>query len=210
MCQRAAEPVLGFQALVGGIGEGGAVKTEGVAPGVLGLVHRGIGVGDQVASFGRIFAEQGDADARAHLEVIPATDREGFGDQRQQLARTALEFAMIRDVVDDRDELVPSDAGDGSGLELRLQALPQDLQQIIPDAVPQAVVDGLEAVQIHEQDGQKTVPVAGLLYGLVQLLVQQRAVGQAGERIVSRLIGQLCLVRAQAGLGRTALFDFQR
>ncbi len=68
--------------------------------------------------------------------------------------------------------------------------------------MPQAVVDHLEAVQVQEQDGHLPVPAPGHVQGVGDAVLQQGAVGQAGEQVV---VGDVL----QLGLGAAALGDVQ-
>jgi hypothetical protein len=54
--------------------------------------------------------------------------------------------------------------------------------------VPEAVVDQLEVVQVGEEQCHRTAVAALRVERGGQPLVEQRAVGQAGERIVVRLM----------------------
>ena len=52
----------------------------------------------------------------------------------------------------------------------------------------QRVVDLLEAVEIHEQDGELRAVVLGDADGMLDLLPEVRAVGEPGEAVVQRLL----------------------
>ena len=73
------------------------------------------------------------------------------------------------------------------------QAAGHLLEQGVADMMAQRVVDGLEAVQINEQDGQLGVILGSGIHGLAEALLEQRAVGQAGQCIVVGEIAQLAL-----------------
>ena len=63
-------------------------------------------------------------------------------------------------------------------------------EQLVAGLVPEGVVDGLEAVEVEEQQRQQPrVPAQPVQPGL-EVLAQQRAVGQPGERVVQRLRGE--------------------
>ena len=79
------------------------------------------------------------------------------------------------------------------------QALGHHAQQFVAGVVAQAVVDVLEAVQVHEHQREARAARAGDAHRLLQPLAQQRAVGEAGEVIVPRLALDALLVLAQFG-----------
>ena len=57
-------------------------------------------------------------------------------------------------------------------------------QQLIGDFVAQAVIEQLEAIQIDVQQRQASTALSHALAGFTQALLEQRAVGQAGQLIV--------------------------
>ena len=57
-------------------------------------------------------------------------------------------------------------------------------QQAVPNFVPQGVVDVLEVVQVQKQHRQRCVAALRLCNRLLTALGQQRAIGQASERVV--------------------------
>ncbi|MBB6573965.1 hypothetical protein FHT07_002141 [Xanthomonas arboricola] len=70
------------------------------------------------------------------------------------------------------------------GAPVRTHAPGHRHQQLVAELVAVAVVDGLESIQV-DQHHRKALPVAlGAVDALQHVLVQQHAVGQAGERVV--------------------------
>ena len=57
----------------------------------------------------------------------------------------------------------------------------------------EAVVDGLEVIQIDEQQGNSVVFAFGTLEPLFDPIAEQHAIGQVGQRIVERLVRELIL-----------------
>ncbi len=88
-----------------------------------------------------------------------------------------------------------------------LQARTHQRQQVVADGVPEAVVDLLEPVQVDHHD--RAPAVVGAVDRALQLLGEPAPVGQARERVVVGLPGQL--LQAQL-LGRAQLgvLDHQR
>jgi hypothetical protein len=62
-------------------------------------------------------------------------------------------------------------------------------------AVPEGVVDLLEAVEVQEHDGHSAPGLALTCEGVLEPIPEQRPVGQPGERVVERLVHQLGLKR---------------
>ena len=63
----------------------------------------------------------------------------------------------------------------------------------------EAVVDELEIVEIDEDDGGKIAVAPCIGDGLLEPVDQEVAVGQPGQRIVSRLVFKLGLVLTTLG-----------
>ena len=63
-------------------------------------------------------------------------------------------------------------------------------EQLVAGAVAEAVVDDLEAVEVEEQHGDAR-PALGARQGLREPVDEERPVGQAGERVVEGLAGEL-------------------
>jgi hypothetical protein len=59
--------------------------------------------------------------------------------------------------------------------------------------VAQAVVNGFEPVEVDQQDRQTAGVAATDLYGVLEAIVEQSAVGEPGERVVERLMSNLRL-----------------
>ncbi len=153
------------------------------APAVrLGHVHRGVGVPQEdtggLAPLGEAHTDAG-ADparlaARAHGHLQRGHDPVGD-----------VEDLPFGGVHDDQGELVATEPGDGVGAAADRPQPAGDLhQQLIADGVAEAVVDGLEPVEVeHEHRGHVTAEL-GVGHGLVDALGQEGAVGEVGQRVV--------------------------
>ncbi len=76
----------------------------------------------------------------------------------------------------------------------RAQAVGERHQQLVADAVAEAVVDHLEAVEVeeeHREAGARAAPAA--LQRHLQAVDEEGAVGQAGQRVVQGVVQQLAL-----------------
>ncbi len=77
-----------------------------------------------------------------------------------------------------------------------------DDQQTVAGLVAEAVVDFLEVIEVDETDRDPVRTPAGHARGNLDAVFQQDPVGQVGQRIVQRHVGDLLLV--QVGLGDVA------
>jgi hypothetical protein len=93
-------------------------------------------------------------------------------------------------------ELVAAEPGrDVGGAQVVAQALGDSGQERVADGVPEAVVDGLEVVEVDHGQAQR------LTRGqqLVGRLLEQGPVGQPGERVVGGPVGELLLIVVELG-----------
>ena len=98
-------------------------------------------------------------------------------------------------------ELIAAEPGGRIALaDDAFDALRHLLQQPVADRVAQRVVDQLEVVEIDAQRADEAAGAAALRQGVGHALAEQHAVGQVGERVVVRHVGD-------ARLGRLALGD---
>ena len=131
----------------------GVEALEARLAGHLGLVHGHVGVADQLILVGGALAGGRDADAQPYREQLAAgLDRklEGLHDPLGDGLGGAL---GVEGVVQAHGELVAAEPGD---LVLRTHTRAQPVshahQQLVADGVAERVVDGLEVVDVDEQD----------------------------------------------------------
>ncbi len=108
---------------------------------------------------------------------------------------------LARRAVDRRDhhKLISAHAGHHvARAQAVLQLLRQGAQQQVARRMAVAVVHGLEAVQVDEGHQHAAVRALGARQQALQLLAQRGAVGQLGQRVGERLVGQLRVVGLQA------------
>ena len=131
---------------------------------------------------------QGDADARADVEVgAPDRHRAFEAAEHPPRHRDAVLRAGRRGEQD--RELVAAEARHQIlGPRLLAQALGDALEQEVAVMVAERVVDLLEPVQVHHQHADLALAGGRLLQRGGEARVQVRAVGQAGERVVRRLV----------------------
>ena len=114
----------------------------------------------------------------------------GHGDRRGQDPLDAvgeLQRARLVEPGGDHDELVAAEPGDQVTVAARPgQPAGDGAEQLVAGAVPERVVDDLEAVEVQEQQGQ----LPALHEQVLELLGERGPVGQPGERVGQRHPGQ--------------------
>ena len=164
--------------LQGYLGEGAGghvrgVELKAVAALVLGLVHGGIGVAHQGVDVDAVLGVEADADAQGDIEG-PAVQIDGPLAGLGQLFGHQGGVAGAFHGVQDQGELIAPEAGERVALaHLATQAPRRFLQHPIPGQVSQAVIDGLEAVQIQEQQGHLALLATGPAQRLAQPVGEQ-------------------------------------
>jgi len=137
-----------------------------------------------------IVAAAGDADAAADMQRLPLY-LQGRGEALQQPLGQGGGVRAAVDAGQQHGELVADQPGQGMvGTDQRLEAPGHGHQHAVADMGAQAVIDGLEAVQVQVQHGQAPPPGLGGGKGLGQEVVEGAAVGQAGEQVVAGLVAQ--------------------
>ena len=91
-------------------------------------------------------------------------------------------------------ELVAAEARGGvGGTDARRDPLGHLEQHPVTGGVAEAVVDGLEVVEVDEHDGHPDPFAQRPRHRVADALVEQRAVGQVGDGVVEGLVGELLL-----------------
>jgi hypothetical protein len=163
---------------------------DGVAPLAAALrpVHRQVRVAEQGLG---VVAARRDPDARAHVELAFAK-LERLLKRIQEPLRGAGGVARLAELLQQDRELVSAEAGDGVG---RAQAFAEPLgdedQKPIAGPVAEAVVDGLEAVEVAEEDRHRCGGALGAGERMPHSVQEERAVRQSGQRVVERLVDRL-------------------
>ena len=141
----------------------------------------------------------GDADRPVDDDRLPAEL-----DRAAQLAEDPLGGRgrlFLRDDVDEQDrELVAALAAHDVALPNRSgQALRDAAQDVVAHRVAERVVDPLEVVEVHEQQGDAARLASLASERPLEVIAQQDAVGEAGQRIVQRVVDQLGLEALAVG-----------
>ena len=91
-------------------------------------------------------------------------------------------------------KLVPPVAGHDVGpAQGVVQALCHLLEKVVPGCMAQRIVDDLEVVQVHKQQGHPQMLATRQRNRTLQALAPQTPIGQAGQSIVLGQVGQLRL-----------------
>jgi len=178
---------------------GRVVAPEGFASGNLRLVHGGIGIVKQRLELPRIDGIAGHADARRDKNVLTA-ECEGF---LQRLADPRGNLGSIEIVCRRKDYHGKFVAAEPAHCVSRTHATGQSrrkfAQQRIAHRVAERVVHDLEKIDIYQQDGNDKVFRIGAHKRIAQRIVQQRAIGKTGQRVVSCQMHELLLRLAPLG-----------
>ena len=173
------------------------IRLDTVTAPELGPVHRPVGVTQQVGGSSAIGGVDRKADAGGD-EELDALDVDRFANRHPQpLGNVPRIERAIGPSLQNDDELVASEASQQRSVaDGAADPLGQHRQQTIADAVPKAVVDRLEVVEVDEQQGDRPDRRGG--QDLVDSGQQLGAVGQPGEIVVGGCPAQL--------LGDSSLF----
>ena len=163
----------------------------------LGHVHRHVGVAEKLLGVGRseLVPGQADADARAWIDLL-AVDVVLQLESAQNPSGDVGGLRRVRNPVEQDGELVAAEAGNrvrrAHGALEALRHLPQDR---VAGRVAEAVVDGLEIVQIDEHDADRPAAADRAHDGLLDAVCEQRSVGEACDGVVEGLVRELILER---------------
>ncbi len=165
-----------------------------VAAVFLGVVHRRIGVLQDLFRIGPVLGEHADADAGGHGDLVvrePDGDHQALGDPVRHHG-CGLGGGNL---AQDDDELVAAVAGDGlaagdvrqrrlvpprdliGGAHRGLQPLRHLPQQAVAGVVTKGVVDPLEVVDVQEQDGDDALMPGRVRQRVIQHFAHEGAVG---------------------------------
>ncbi len=171
-------------ALPVGLGEQVIVEKANLGTGLLGGVHRRVGLADEI---GRVevgsAAQHGDTDAGATADPAGRLRRDrfdGIGDAAGEAERIRL-----ADVGDDHHELVTAQPTDRvGGAHGRPQRVGHTAQKFIAGVMAVRVVDQFEPVEIEIEERNITVIAGGPGELVLEVRGKQCPVGEAGEWIL--------------------------
>ena len=165
------------------------VGRGAVAARLLGAVHREVGVAQQLVGAQRGVAGVGDADRGADEDLLalhvegPA---HGGDDARRRRASGCTPRAVV---LEQHGELVAAEARRGVRRARAVgQARGRGAQELVAGGVADAVVDGLEAVEVDEEHAQLGLAAGRHVERVLEAVEEERAVGQPGQRVVEGLL----------------------
>ena len=197
--QRAPQLRLHRQALGHARRHGRGVELVAVSSALLGVVHGGIGGLDQGIGLALVERIERNADRGGDVKLA-FVHLERLAQHVQHLLRHHDRLIGMGQVLENDRELVTAQACHGIDLaRATTEASGDVLEQAVAQRVSEAVVDGLESVQVEEQQCHQVFLPVGAVDGLLQAVAEQRAVGQVGQRVVKRQVVELRLVAHQFG-----------
>ena len=195
---RAAHVDAERQPLGRGVLHRGVEQPELVLAGLLRVIHRDVGRAEHVGRAGQAGRAVGDADAAADPDRPLGQDERRF--ERRQDAGGDDRGVLLVDVVEQDRELVAAEpAGRVLGADRGEQALGDHRQDRVRLDVAERVVDGLEVVEVDEQDGRAPGVPPPPAEGVLEAIDEQGPVRQVGQRIVEGQRGQRVLEGLPAG-----------
>jgi len=169
---------------------GGHLRIEeaiAVASFRLGPIKRQVGLLHQLAGLDPV--QWRERYANAGLDIDPvAVDVIGLGDDCQDAVGEGARVVALAGLAGLQDgELVATETRQDVGLAQRRPQPPRGLlEQGIAFRVPERIVDVLEPVEIEHEDGESLAAPAQAGARFLDLLHEQRAIGQAGQQVVVR------------------------
>ena len=159
-----------------------------VATGFFHRVHGSVGIAEEHFSGAAVLGKNTDSDAQGETG-FPATDLDGPGGVTNDMLAAALDLLYGVEFGHHDDKLVSPHARDGIGFANgREQALPHCRQEDVAVCVAKRVVDLFEEVDVNEEDCDSFSVVLRSEDCLAETLMEQRAIGEAGQVIVMREI----------------------
>jgi hypothetical protein len=151
----------------------GCPDVEAVPP-ALGHVHGGVGAGEQQRAVAAVVGAQRDADAGVDVQGH-AVQLEGVAQHGAQGAGHVARASGVGAGQQDGELVAAHPGQEIAGPERLLEPRSDEAEQVVADAVPEAVVDLLEPVQVEHEDGAGAVRAA--VDGRLELLDEPAAVG---------------------------------
>src|SRR5690242_3238700 len=106
-----------------------------------------------------------------------APEHERPAQRVEDLLRDADDVARRREILDERDELVTPEPGDGVAFPQAQPQAPRDLlEQTVAEGVAERIVDELEAVQVEEEERHRLAVALCVLQRVRKTLVEHVAV----------------------------------
>ena len=181
---RLAQCVFHFQALAGRLVHACRVELVIVPAGILGVVHRGIGIAQHGLAVAPVTRENADPDTRRRIQRV-RPDLVAVGKGTLQLAGDAGRSQRRIDVGQHDGEFVAAQpCHDVAGAHRLAQARRDQAQQVVADVVAERVVDILETIEVDQHQRDLAVVARTGLQGELKLRLEGQAIRQMRQRIV--------------------------
>ena len=188
--ERAGEVGFELQAFHGDAAHLRVVHEPARLAGRLGAVHGDVGVAEQRGG--------GDVDA-ADRDADRCGDRHRLGGEHDRCRQRDEDplgddlglVEWVGALLDEDRELVAAEPGHGVAGSDGFDEAPCDLvQEHVAGRVAETVVDGLETVEVQEQHDGAGGGAGVAMQGVLDAVDEQRTVGEIGETVVERLMGE--------------------
>ena len=177
----------------------GLVERVAALPLALRAVHREIGAAHDLVRRLAAGVER-DPDAALHGDDVGAGDDERLGHRTEDPLRHGHGAVGSGDALDHHGELVAPETGARVlGPDRRADPLGDRDEELVTGGVTEAVVHGLEVVEIDEENGEEVPSARAALDCVRDALREERAVREPRERVVERLMRELVLERSALG-----------
>ncbi len=154
----------------------------------LGAVERHVGVAQQRIGLLRVERRDRDADADIGDNLVPF-DLVRLDDRLADALGKRSRVGRFLHLGHDDGEFVAAQTGNRIGLSgAAAQTVGDQFQQFVPDRMAERIVDALELIEIEAQDRQ-TLTAFDAFEFMFQPFAQQDAVGQIGQRVMARHVG---------------------
>ena len=205
--ERAAQLALQHQSFDRSGIHAGYVEGAGIAAILFRVIHRRIGIADQVDHIFSVIGTDRDSGAGGQVNLLLVYIKGSADFIEQRAGETPQGLAVIaiqRQIVDEHGELVARQAADHRVLaQIPRKPLAQDLERAIAGGMAEGVVDLLEPIQVQVQQCERALVAPRTRNRLLQQMLELHAVRHFRERVVARQV-------ADTALGAFAFRDIAR
>ena len=136
----------------------------------------------------------------AVAETVQRVEHDRFAQRDEDALRDLDRVVGVGERVHQHRELVAAEPRRGvADADAAHEPLAHDLQQRVARGVAEAVVHGLEVVEVDEQHGEVAAVALEPRRRVLDAVAEQRLVREPGERVVERLVRELVLEPAVLG-----------
>ncbi|CAH0318684.1 hypothetical protein SRABI112_05207 [Pseudomonas mediterranea] len=169
------------------------VQGIAVTPGTLGLEQGRVGIAQQLPGAEGVAGKQADTDTGVDEQGMTVEPQWFLQGVENALGQDRC-LPRLRTVFHQHGKFIAAQAGQGHPRhEELLEPLGHAFEQLVAHRVSEAVIDVLEMVQVHQQQGAAALVQLRRGQGLFRAVGKQHAVGQAGQRIVMGQVRQFVL-----------------